>query len=421
MSRDIRTTAIHPDPDQPRVEFQDNRLADLAQSMDENGQAVSVAIRPDPDRSGQYILIHGERRWRAARRLGWDTIKADVQDIPLEEARWLSLIENVQREALSPVEEARAYRRQLQKHDLTQAGLGEKIGKSQSYVAQKLRLLRMPEPLSFFLERHLLTEGHARQLLKMKRRYLKGSRISIEPLAEDPPFEDIAMVPNLLRPLDGIPIFPPEDKDDQEVWTDAAHRLFAYAREHGPEVDAWIVGAWVLGLTASVQDMSVADLSRAVGNVTDLLSDHLGYFFIHPPLISEARDAPNVRFEGMPPDAGRRVRELATWEASATVESMHHWGALSDLRHAGMLKALRATWRATDPEEAAELDPSGGSDEPDLTPKQLEQNQDMWWEASGNVCKNGYSWPSSMQGGGPNYRFRKELEDHLQQLRALEE
>ena len=163
MSQDILLTLIDPDPTQARKTFDAGRLEELAQSLAESGQAVPVLLRPGQD--GRYLLVHGERRWRAAQLLGWDTLRAEVQDLTPDQARWLALVENLQRADLSPIEEAQAYQVALSE-GMTQAALGQKLGKSQSYIAQKLRLLTLPEPLQFYLDRGALTEGHARQLLR---------------------------------------------------------------------------------------------------------------------------------------------------------------------------------------------------------------------------------------------------------------
>jgi ParB family chromosome partitioning protein len=102
---------IDPDPEQPRNVFDEATLAELAASMAANGLVVPILLRPAAD--GRYIIVHGERRWRAAQRLGWDTIPAEVRELAPDEAHWLSLVENVQRADLSPVVEARAYQARL--------------------------------------------------------------------------------------------------------------------------------------------------------------------------------------------------------------------------------------------------------------------------------------------------------------------
>ncbi len=167
MSRDIPLSLIDPDPDQPRRSIDPATQAELVQSMAANGLAVAILVRPVGER---FTLVHGERRWRGAGTLGWPTIRAEVRDLTADEAHWLALIENVQRADLSPVEEARAYEARLA-GGITQEALGARIGKSQSYISQKLRLLTLPDPLVTYLDWRALTEGHARQLLRLRAWY----------------------------------------------------------------------------------------------------------------------------------------------------------------------------------------------------------------------------------------------------------
>jgi len=130
--------------------------------MATNGLIIPILVRPEGDR---FIIVHGERRYQAALSLVWDAISAEVRDISPEEAQWLALVENVQRNDLSPLEEARAYRERLA-GGITQKLLGERIGKSQSYIAQKLRLLKLPSDAQEAIGNGI-TEGHARQLLRL--------------------------------------------------------------------------------------------------------------------------------------------------------------------------------------------------------------------------------------------------------------
>ena len=164
MFRDILLTLIDPDPEQPRKYFGADLLAELGGSMAANGLAVPILVRPVGER---FVIVHGERRYKAALSLGWAAIAAEVRDVTPDQARWLSLVENVQRADLSPIEEAQAYQERLA-GGLTQAELGERIGKSQSYIAHKLRLLGLPEPVQAAIGAGAIAEGHARQLLRLK-------------------------------------------------------------------------------------------------------------------------------------------------------------------------------------------------------------------------------------------------------------
>lgn len=161
----IPTELIDPDPEQPRKTFDAGGINELAASLKASGQAVAILVRPAGDR---YVIVHGERRWRAARQLGWPEIRAEVREVAAADVPWLSLVENLQRSELSPVEEAEALQR-LATAGHTQTTIAGKLGKTQSYVAQKLRLLKLPEDVRRRLNEGALSEGHARQLLRLCR------------------------------------------------------------------------------------------------------------------------------------------------------------------------------------------------------------------------------------------------------------
>lgn len=175
MSRDIPLIDIDPDPDQPRQHFDAAALQELADSMTATGQAVPITVKPAGDR---FVIVTGERRWRAAQLLGWSTIRADVQDIDAATAQWQTLVENIQRAGLTPIEEAHAFQR-LVDAGHTQTEIARRIGKTQSYVAQKIRLLRLPAGVQEMLDAGRpsvpemlnagrLSEGHGRQLLRVR-------------------------------------------------------------------------------------------------------------------------------------------------------------------------------------------------------------------------------------------------------------
>jgi ParB family chromosome partitioning protein len=165
MLQDLSLNLIDSDWEQPRWHFDKDKLKELAQSMGVNGLIVPVLVRPSGD--GRFIIVHGERRCKAAQMLDWETIRAEVRGVSPQEARWLALAENVQRQDLSPIEEARAYQARLTE-GITQAELGQRIGKSPSYIAQKLRLLKLPDDVRATIARGDILEGHARQLLRLK-------------------------------------------------------------------------------------------------------------------------------------------------------------------------------------------------------------------------------------------------------------
>ena len=159
---------IVPNPLQPRRRFREAQISRLAQSMIGNGILQPVVVRPHPTREGLYEMVAGERRLRAARTLGWATLPALIRRIPDARMLEISLVENLQREELNPIEEAQAYRSLLERFGYTQETLAEKVGKDRSTVANMLRLLALPPPLRADLEEGRLTVGHARALLAVE-------------------------------------------------------------------------------------------------------------------------------------------------------------------------------------------------------------------------------------------------------------
>ena len=155
--------AIEPHPEQPRRHFDETALDELAQSISRRGVIQPVIVRPLGE--GRYQLVAGERRWRAAQKAQLHEIPALVRDLEEREVMALALIENVQREDLNPVEEARAYRLLGEREGLPQAEIGRLVGKSRSHVANLQRLLDLPVPVLEHLESGRLDMGHARALV----------------------------------------------------------------------------------------------------------------------------------------------------------------------------------------------------------------------------------------------------------------
>lgn len=154
---------VSPNPKNPRRNFAEADLTDLAQSIREHGIVQPVLVRRRP--GGKYEIIAGERRWRAAQRAGLAEIPVLVRDVDDRTALELAIIENVQRADLNPVEEALGYQQLIEEHNYTQADLGNVIGKSRSHVANTLRLLKLPEVVSNMLVDGTLSAGHARTLV----------------------------------------------------------------------------------------------------------------------------------------------------------------------------------------------------------------------------------------------------------------
>jgi ParB family chromosome partitioning protein len=164
---EVELSEIAPNPQQPRVRFDEESLAELAASITEVGVLQPIVVRPgEPE--GTYILIAGERRLRAAAAAGLTSIPAVIRAAESDE-KYLTeaLIENVQRKDLSPLEEAAAYRNLLEDFGMTHELVASRVGKSRSAVTNTLRLLQLPVPIQGMLEREELTAGHARALLSL--------------------------------------------------------------------------------------------------------------------------------------------------------------------------------------------------------------------------------------------------------------
>ncbi|WP_240415789.1 nucleoid occlusion protein [Paenibacillus periandrae] len=162
--RNISIQDIVPSPYQPRTIFDDERIEELCQTIKTLGVIQPIIVRI---RNNVYELIAGERRWRAVTKLGLDTIPAIVRDFNDSQAASIALIENLQREGLTAIEEASAYQQLIDLHHLTQESLAQRIGKSQSTIANKIRLLNLSEPVKQALMERKITERHARALLSL--------------------------------------------------------------------------------------------------------------------------------------------------------------------------------------------------------------------------------------------------------------
>jgi len=156
---------IRPGTLQPRRRFAEAELEALAQSIREKGILQPLLVRSLTATETDFELIAGERRWRAAQRVGLHQVPIIIRQISDSEALEIALIENLQREDLSPLEEAEAYRRLIDEFGRTQAGLAEALGKSRSHVANTLRLLALPAPVRHRVDAGELSAGHARALL----------------------------------------------------------------------------------------------------------------------------------------------------------------------------------------------------------------------------------------------------------------
>jgi ParB family chromosome partitioning protein len=161
---EIPIDLIDPSALQPRSIFDEGKLDELAQSISANGVVQPLLLRR---KGARFELIAGERRWRAAQRAGLSKVPAVIRNVSDDKVLELALIENIQREDLNPIEEARAYKKLIDTVGLTQETVAERVGRDRSYVTNYLRLLRLPDDLQELLQKGRLSTGHARTLLAL--------------------------------------------------------------------------------------------------------------------------------------------------------------------------------------------------------------------------------------------------------------
>ena len=166
----IKLSKIVPNKSQPRLDFYDDSIKGLAESIKQNGLLQPITVRKT---GNNFELIAGERRYRACKLIGLKDIEAIILDKNDEESANLALIENLQRENLNAIEQALAMKRIMKSENLTQSELAERLGYKQSTVANKLRLLKLPEYIKTAIAQDIITERHARALLKVEEENLK--------------------------------------------------------------------------------------------------------------------------------------------------------------------------------------------------------------------------------------------------------
>jgi len=164
-TNEVPIDLIDPGFSQPRTFFDESALDELTKSIVSNGVVQPVLVRRKGER---YELIAGERRWRAAQRAGLTRVPAVIRDVSDDKVLELALIENIQREDLNPIEEARAYRKLIDTLGLTQETAAERVGRDRSYVTNYLRLLKLPEDIQELLQSGRISTGHARTLLGLE-------------------------------------------------------------------------------------------------------------------------------------------------------------------------------------------------------------------------------------------------------------
>jgi ParB family chromosome partitioning protein len=159
---EIDLDLIEPNSEQPRTRFTEENLEELSQSIKANGLVQPIIVRK---KGSAYELIAGERRWRASQRAGLKKIPAVIKDIADDKLLELALIENIQRQELNAIEEAKAYKKLIETVGLTQELVAERVGKNRTFITNYLRLLRLPEDVQSLVSEEKLSAGHARALL----------------------------------------------------------------------------------------------------------------------------------------------------------------------------------------------------------------------------------------------------------------
>ncbi len=161
----LRLSSIEPNKEQPRKQFDEDALMELADSIRQHGVIQPLLVRPLDN--GMYQLVAGERRWRASRMAGLMEVPVVIRDLSDHEAMEIALIENLQRKDLNVIEEALGYQQLMEKYNMTQEKVAERVGKSRPAVANALRLLNLPEQVIDMVKAGEVTAGHARALLKL--------------------------------------------------------------------------------------------------------------------------------------------------------------------------------------------------------------------------------------------------------------
>lgn len=174
----LEVDKIAPNQYQPRSIFDEEKIQELAQTIHTHGMIQPIVVRKIEEED-RYELIAGERRWRAVQTLAWETIPAIIKNMTDTETASVALIENLQREELTVIEEAIAYDQLLTTHGLTQETLAQRLGKSQSTIANKLRLLKLPSVVQQSLLNKEITERHARALILLKEEELQEQVLTL--------------------------------------------------------------------------------------------------------------------------------------------------------------------------------------------------------------------------------------------------
>ena len=205
----LRIMEIEPNRDQPRKDFDEKSLSELAESIEQHGVLQPLVVRPLTN--GGYQLVAGERRWRAARIAGLTEVPVVIKELTDEEVIEIAMIENLQREDLNPLEEALGYRYMMDELNITQEQAAKKVGKSRPAVANAIRLLRLPDEVQEMVKNNLISPGHARALLGFENQELiiqTAKRIVKEDLS-------VREVETLVKNSQKTPKVPKQQKRDK--------------------------------------------------------------------------------------------------------------------------------------------------------------------------------------------------------------
>lgn len=163
VKKTLRTSEIEPNREQPRKNFNEDAIASLAESIKEHGMLQPILVRPLE--YGGYQIVAGERRWRAAKMIGLEEVPVNIRELSDTQAMQIAIIENLQRENLNPIEEAKGYNELIEKYGMKHEEVGTMVGKPRSSIANVVRILSLPEPVQKMIENGDLSLGHAKVLL----------------------------------------------------------------------------------------------------------------------------------------------------------------------------------------------------------------------------------------------------------------
>ena len=218
--QDIELSKIKPNSYQPRHEFSEESIRELATTLDKDGLLQPIIVREKGD---EYEIVAGERRLRAAKHLAWEKIPAIVNNMDDSQAASLALIENLQREDLNPIDEAQAYNNLMKLNNLTQTTLAQNIGKSQSYVANKLRLLKLTPKVQSYLASGEISPRHGRCLVGLSEK--DQSRVLDEILAHNLNVSDTEKIVKNVEQYFADKKIEDKEKEQAEKTRRAANRI----------------------------------------------------------------------------------------------------------------------------------------------------------------------------------------------------